>query len=355
MVVPESELTLRPWRDEDQAAILALERAVWGDSEAVEPAFFDWQYRRNPEGRAVISCAVDPEGMIVAQYATIPIPLRFKGTRIVGSLSLNTATHPDYRRLGLFTKTAMAVYEQLERQGIEYTLGFPNENSYPGFIKKLGFADLGRPKILVKILDPVAFVGGKNVADKWPRFAALVRIVTKGLRWRSSSAAYTHELSGFERLWIEDFWEPVDVVVAADEKWLTWRYVENPIVDYKITVAGNSSAPDGLMVSRSFVQARRGRFGYIMELMVTSEAGLEIVQALIGRAIDDFGAAGCTALCVLASPGSRKFNLLKQCGFFEVPRKFNRVPPLILRKHVADEFEILLRDVDVSFGMFDNL
>jgi len=351
----ESELTLRPWCDEDQAGILALERAVWGNTEAVDPVFFDWQYRRNPEGRAVISCAVGPGGMIVAQYATIPIPLRFKGTRIVGSLSLNTATHPDYRRLGLFTKTAMAVYEQLQRQGIAYTLGFPNENSYPGFVKKLGFADLGRPKILVKILDPVAFVGGKNVADKWPRFAALVRMVTKVLRGRLNSDVYTRELSGFERLRIEDLWEPVDVVVAVDEKWLTWRYMENPIVDYKITVAGNANAPNGLMVSRSFVQTRRGRTGYIMELMLTGKAGLEVVQALIGRAIDNFEAAGCTALCVLASPGSRKFNLIKQCGFLEVPGKFNRVPPLILKKHVADKFEILVRDVDVSFGMFDNL
>ena len=112
----------------------------------------------------------------------------------------------------------MAVYEQLQRQGIAYTLGFPNVNSYLGFVKKLGFADLGRPKILVKILDPVAFVGGKKVADKWPRFAARVRTVTKVLRGRPNSAVYTRELSGFERLRIEDLWEPVDVVVAADKR-----------------------------------------------------------------------------------------------------------------------------------------
>lgn len=353
--MPETELTLRPWRDEDQAGILALERAVWGETLSVDPAFFDWQYRGNPEGRAIIFLAEDSNGMIAAQYATIPIPLRFRGTRIVGSLSLNTVTHPDYRRLGLFTKTAKAVYEQLPRQGIPYTIGFPNENSYPGFVRKLDFVDLGQPKFLVKILDPVPFVGGQDLANKWPRFAALVRKVTKKLRRKTGSADFTRELPDFDQLGIQDLWESVDLVVAADERWLTWRYLENPIANYRIMVAGNAKAPDGLIVSRAPVETPRGHIGYIMELMLRKGARLEVVQALTREATDDFEAKGCSAICVLASPGSRKVSLLKQCGFRVVPRKFNRIPRLIVRKHAAEEWDITLRDVDVSFGMFDTL
>ncbi len=118
--MPESHLIMRAWRDEDEVGILELEKAVWGETEAVDPAFFDWQYRRNPEGRAAIFCYEAPDGRIAAQYAVIPIPLRVKGTRIAGSLSLNTVTHPDYRRLGLFTKAATAVYEQLRRSMSSY-------------------------------------------------------------------------------------------------------------------------------------------------------------------------------------------------------------------------------------------
>ncbi len=249
----------------------------------------------------------------------------------------------------------MAVYEHLQREGIVYTLGFPNENSYPGFVKKLDFADLGRPTLLVKIFDFVAFVAGQSVADKWPRFATAVRKVTNGLRRMPISAICTSELSTFERLGIEQLWESSDVIVAADPKWLTWRYLENPIADYKIIVAADEKDPDAMVVLRNSVQTRRGRFGYIMELMLKKEAGLEVVQALISQAIADFEAAGCTAVCFLASPGSRKVNLLKQCGFCKVPGQFNRIPPLILRKHVADESDIILRDVDISFGMFDTL
>lgn len=353
--MPDGDLTLRPWRDEDQAGILELERAVWGETEAVDPAFFDWQYRQNPQGRAVIFCCESPEGRIAAQYAVIPIPLRVKGMRITGSLSLNTVTHPDYRRLGLFTKTAIAVYEQLRQQGIVYTLGFPNENSYPGFVRKLDFADLGRPTLLVKIFDFAAFVAGQNVADKWPRFATLVRKVTNGFRRMPTKAIRTCELPTFERLRIEQLWEPHDVIVAADAKWLTWRYVKNPIANYKIIVAPDEKDPDALLVLRNSVLTRKGRIGYIMELMLKKEADLEVAQALISQAVADFEADSCAAVCFLASPGSRKVNLLKQCGFWEVPATLKRIPPLILRKHMADGWDIVLRDVDVSFGMFDTL
>jgi GNAT superfamily N-acetyltransferase len=353
--LPESDLTLRPWRDEDEAGMLALQKEVLGDRGILDPAIFDWQYRRNPEGRAVIFCCEDPEGRIAAQYAVIPIPLRVKGTRIAGSLSLNTATHPNYRHRGLFTETAMAVYEELEQRGVAYTLGFPNENSYPGFVRKLGFSDLGRPTFLVYIFDPIGFIAGKDVADKWPKLTTLVSKLTNKLRRKRNTPVRTHELLTFEQSRMQDLWEPAHVIVAADAKWLAWRYIENPIADYKIIAAGDVKDLDGLVVLKESVQTWRGRIGYIMEFMLKREARLEVAQALIGRAIADFEADGCTAVCFLASPGSRKVNLLKRCGFWEVPRRFNRVPPLILRKHAAHECDILLRDVDVSFGMFDTL
>ncbi len=355
VIVPTSGPTLRPWCDEDQVGMLALQKEVFSNGGILDPAFFDWQYRRNPEGRAIIFCFEDSDGRIVAQYAVIPIPLRVKGTRIAGSISLNTATHPDYRRQGMFIKTAMAVYEKLEELGIAYTLGFPNENSYPGFVRKLGFSDLGRPTFLVHIFEPMAFVAGKDAADEWPRLAALSNKLTNSFRGTLGKAVSTSELLTFEQLRVQNLWEPSHVIIAADAKWLTWRYTDNPIADYKIIVAGDRTDPDGLVVLRSFVQTPRGRIGYIMELMLKRETGSDVVQALISQAISYFKSAGCTAICFLASPGSRKVSLLKQSGFWEVPRKFNRIHPLILRKHSADASKILLRDVDVSFGMFDTL
>lgn len=49
--------------------------------------------------------------------------------------SADTMTDPDYRGEGLFTKLARMTYLEAQKQGIQLIFGFPNENSYPGFIK----------------------------------------------------------------------------------------------------------------------------------------------------------------------------------------------------------------------------
>jgi len=82
-----------------------------------------------------------------------------------------------------------------------------------------------------------------------------------------------------------------------------------------------------------------------MEFMLKSEAGLDVVQTLINRAIADFEADGCTAVCFLVSPGSRKVSQLKQCGFWEVAGIFNRIPPPILQKHAAHQCDIILKSL----------
>ena len=46
-----------------------------------------------------------------------------------------TMTRVKYRGRGLFTTLANRCYEACKEEGIEYVFGFPNENSYPGFVK----------------------------------------------------------------------------------------------------------------------------------------------------------------------------------------------------------------------------
>jgi hypothetical protein len=48
-------------------------------------------------------------------------------------------THPNHQGKGLFTKLAKLTYDLAKEEGIEFIFGFPNKNSYPGFIKKLNW------------------------------------------------------------------------------------------------------------------------------------------------------------------------------------------------------------------------
>lgn len=100
--------------------------------------YVDWQYFQNPYG-VVQGFDYVVGDRVVAHYACIPLKLGIQQTDIL--LSLNTVTHPKYQGLGLFTKLASKTYEESSR--FSMVVGVANQNSFPGFVKKLGFSLLG--------------------------------------------------------------------------------------------------------------------------------------------------------------------------------------------------------------------
>ena len=104
----------------------------------LDKRYLEWLYFSNPLGDVVGFDAMDG-GVLAAHYACIP-------TRIgdaIGLLSLNTATHPDYRSKGLYQKLAQMTYERWSKE-FNFVVGVANAQSASVFIKRLGFAEIGR-------------------------------------------------------------------------------------------------------------------------------------------------------------------------------------------------------------------
>jgi hypothetical protein len=100
--------------------------------------YLEWLYFLNPLGHVVGFDAMDGE-ILAAHYACIP-------TRIgnsLGLLSLNTATHPEYRSRGLYQKLARMTYERWYQE-FNFVVGVANAQSSSAFVKYLGFSELGR-------------------------------------------------------------------------------------------------------------------------------------------------------------------------------------------------------------------
>jgi hypothetical protein len=100
--------------------------------------YLEWLYFSNPLGKVVGFDAMDGE-FLAAHYACIP-------TRVgssLGLLSLNTATHPDYRSNGLYQKLARMTYEHWSQE-FNFVVGVANAQSSTAFVKHLGFKELGR-------------------------------------------------------------------------------------------------------------------------------------------------------------------------------------------------------------------
>lgn len=144
--------------------------------------YLKWLYSQNPAGNAIGFDAFDGKN-IAAHYACIPVHINLYGNIVKALLSLNTATHPNYRKQGLFIKLAEYTYEYAEWCGFESVHGFANFNSTHGFVHKLGFE-------LVSPLNANIGFGriGKVDWEKLDRVAVFQRHWNKeSLQWRLSN------------------------------------------------------------------------------------------------------------------------------------------------------------------------
>ena len=79
-----------------------------------------------------------------AFYGVFPQIINFQNRDYLVAQSGDTMTHPDHQKKGLFIALAKHTFEYCKTINISAIFGFPNSNSYPGFIRKLNFTELDR-------------------------------------------------------------------------------------------------------------------------------------------------------------------------------------------------------------------
>ena len=135
--------------------------------------------------------AYDKNNLPSAFYGVYPCLVEYKGKKYLVAQSGDTMTHSDHTGKGLFTKLATKTYEYCKENGFHLIFGFPNENSFPGFIKRLGwshFDDLTPYLIRVKCIPWIriknTFRLPQSMHNKWCRFQ--LNRLKKGLPFNSS-------------------------------------------------------------------------------------------------------------------------------------------------------------------------
>lgn len=111
---------------------------TFGQKPTTEIPYLEWLYGRNPAGGPVEENLSDAQGL-TGHYAVVPKLLAAGKSSVRIGLSLNTAVAERARGGGVFVKLASAVIQESERVGLKGIVGVANENSTPGFIRRLGF------------------------------------------------------------------------------------------------------------------------------------------------------------------------------------------------------------------------
>ena len=123
----------------DQGGIVNLHNNVFKSN--LNVSRWNWQFLKHPRGSSWITISKNG-AEIVGQYCIMRHHLNFLGQEIVAGQSCDTMVREDQRGKKLFTKLANRNFEFASMNGVKAVFGFPNESSFPGFMRNLDWVKI---------------------------------------------------------------------------------------------------------------------------------------------------------------------------------------------------------------------
>jgi len=222
-------------------AIHALYRLIWGPVRS--QAYLAWKLFDAPVSPIPPVLAMDGD-VCVGVYAVIATPLVLDGQKVMGAQSVDTMTHPAYRRQNMSVTLARFCYAEAARRGFALVYGLPNSSSYPMFMKKLDWRHVDE---MVRHVRPL------SAPSRIPRpFAApLTRLLRAQARLAGSfgPSATVAPVTAATRFVLPAAPAPAArCVVDKSPIWFAWRYGAEPEGRYETLTLGDPARPDALIV-----------------------------------------------------------------------------------------------------------
>lgn len=323
----EQHWICRDYQPGDEGQILTLFKRVFRQDMSL--ATWKWHFIENPAGKGIIKLMFD-KGQIIGHYAVIPMNLQMAKRYVKAVFSMTTMTHPEYSGRGIFTFLAEEVYKSCAQQGVTLVYGFPNDNSYPGFTKKLGWEGLGKTVILYKNLDKDSgyfSIHGDIQSPK--RFDNRIDIL-----WNKVRDNYT-------------------VIVPRIAEYLNWRYTNNPNVQYKnYMLMDKRDQVLGYIVLKLYIQSEIKK-GHIVDLLSINDE--EVIRTLVKKSYAYFRSKQIYNVSGWFSSDSQYYSVMKQEGFMEADdgqnfglRVFDKDSnPELIKGHLLSDWHLTMGDSDV--------
>jgi hypothetical protein len=210
--------------------------------------WWNWKFKSNPAGfwgEEGDMWVAESNGRLIGYYAIMPEKLKFGSETITVAQSVDTATHPDFRGMGIFPTLAQKVYME-SRNRYRFIYGYPSEMAFKGF-SRLGWKDF-RIIEFIRFLDYDRPLGeySKNRLAIW--FAKVflktlvaLKSVSTAIRSRKyeSIESEIEEVEQFQNE-MDDFWRAAEadkeIAVERTAAFLNWRFSRR-FGDYKIYIA----------------------------------------------------------------------------------------------------------------------
>jgi len=310
-------MKIREMTSDDFDIFRTLYRDVKGSN---RPYDFDrWRLLETPFGICPTAVAVD-NGKLAGFYTIWPVKIRLGDETVLGAQSMDTMTHPNYRRQGLFTKLALFCYEMAMSKGYEILYGFPNSSSYPGFIRRLNWDHTGDITHWIRPIKP-------SFHPKVPRIIGPVAdlamtLIPKGIQGHYSLSIGKPSDNQLKPL-LESWCTEKDICsIVRTVSWIKWRYSLKSQKNYQWICAFMDEELRAVAVWNIW-KSTNFNCAEIVELLGEDQ---NAVRSVLREIIIRAGKCGATLLGTLCNVES-VINNIQRVGFFR-----HKQFPLIVRK-----------------------
>lgn len=338
--------------------VLTLHRSIWPDTEIGDDAYHRWQYQDNPAGPALSALAMQrQQGAVIGQFGALPVRMWIDGAERLAALALNVATNPAERGRGVFTALGLAADEYMTQAGATLAWALPNENSFPGFVGHLGYSRAGDVPLLARPVNVRRLVQRRVRLPGLDRAAALL-----ARPFAAPLPPAARPVDGVAVRVVGRFDEPFDalwarvrgrqrVMVVRDARYLDWRFRSIPLREYHSFLATVDGEPAGYIVLR-IAKIVDMDAGLVVDFVtVPANDGKRAGRALLSEALAWFAGRDLDLLGSLMLPHAPEYRLLRQAGFYALPRALLPQPFRVVARD-GDTFRDL-RNWFLTMGDYD--
>lgn len=267
-------ITIRRFAAADETDVLGLLDATLGGGPAGRrpPDFFRWKHWENPFGPSFVLVA-ESEGRIVGLRAFLRWRFEAAGRTFRAVRAVDTATHPDFQGMGIFSRLTRAALEALQSE-VDLVFNTPNNASRPGYLK-LGWQEVGRVPVAVRPRRPLRLLLARRTPDG-PR--------TPRPNVRAEAAAAFLERTGTSVTELLAMAQPAgDGRLRTPRTWeyLRWRYGAASLLNYAAVAEEEAGQARGLVIFR--VRPRGGLWESTISEVLVPVGDRRTARRLLGR------------------------------------------------------------------------
>lgn len=332
--------------------LIKLSKTYYKDGDIINKEYLQWQYLGNPNGKPFLFTSKEKsDNDLAGQYLVIPIKFSLNNKTILGSLSLNTLTDPKYQGKGLFTKMANATYEACSKENAFFTIGFPNPQSYPGFVKKLDFQHLGDIPLLIKPLKYFNILSSYFKKNKKKHAGAieLKKIIDPQIKKLDISK---------DKVKMNEFWDSISsqyiLTTSKSFEFIKWRYFDIPTRNYQVFSLEEDSKIKGLVILKA-ENVWGYRVGIIMDILLLNN-DYQVSHKLL-KYVDKVCRLNNLDFIAALHSSSYEYSLIKKSGYYILPQKLlpQKIHYIVRINKDFQDSELLfnLKNWKLTFGDYD--